>query len=97
MINGTAAARGAEHLMRARDTRLRSVFTALDDAHLTWCLLRGAATLLDGSGRDLDLLLRGSHLASFEDLVFGLEEGRPEYVDKSLAGLAWVFPGASAR
>ena len=35
--------------------------------------------------------------ALLEDLVFGLEEARAEYSDKSIAGLTWLFPCASAR
>jgi len=29
----------------------------------------------------------------FEDLAYGLQTGRDRYVDKSLAALAWLFPG----
>ena len=28
----------------------------------------------------------------FEDLAYGLQTGRTQYVDKSLAALAWLFP-----
>ena len=30
--------------------------------------------------------------AVLEDLAYGLESGRDAYVDKSLAGLEWLFP-----
>ncbi|BCJ74942.1 hypothetical protein CS0771_44860 [Catellatospora sp. IY07-71] len=29
-----------------------------------------------------------------EDMAYGIEQGRREYLDKSLAALAWLFPGA---
>lgn len=32
--------------------------------------------------------------ALFEDLVFGLETGRAEYADKSVAGVEWLFPAS---
>lgn len=72
MTIGMAATRGTADVIEERASRLGSLFAALDEGELTWCLLRGAATLLDGSGRDLDLLVHRNHLASFEDLVFAL-------------------------
>jgi aminoglycoside phosphotransferase (APT) family kinase protein len=51
---------------------------------------------LSGFGAPADDALRArarfhGRCALLEDLAFGLEEDRPEYVDKSLAGLAWAF------
>jgi aminoglycoside phosphotransferase (APT) family kinase protein len=54
----------------------------------------GAALSAFGAARDDALGARArfhGRCALLEDLAYGLEEDRPEYVHKSLAGLAWAF------
>ncbi|GAA1643686.1 phosphotransferase family protein [Catellatospora bangladeshensis] len=49
-----------------------------------------AATARDLSGRAAFY----ARCSVLEDMAYGIEQGRREYLDKSLAALVWLFPGA---
>jgi thymidylate kinase len=44
------------------ETLAEPVFAALDDARVTWCLLRGAYTASTDTGSDIDLLVERKHV-----------------------------------
>ena len=63
----------------------------VDPARDFGLLLRDLGPIpLDPALRDRALFY--ARAALLEDLACGLEAGRPEYAEKSVAGLAWLFP-----
>ena len=58
-------------------------------------ILRSDLGAGDGGLRDRAVFYAQCNV--LEDLAYGHEAGRPEYVDKSLATLGWLFGGQSVR
>jgi aminoglycoside phosphotransferase (APT) family kinase protein len=55
-----------------------------------------AALASHGGAAELrDRALFHARCTVFEDLAYGIQNGRPPYAEKSLAGLAWLFPPGS--